>query len=188
MRAELRLRLEFGLTGSPDNLLCCYGDKALNILVILLAVAWAAKRNRWTLTFNATLVRNLRVRLHLLPRLEQTQNDSKYHNKFQSLSTSRAWCGREKLVIAPWEERRSRCVGVWLDRMLKVTVRCALSVGVSGEVYTRASTTGSHEIFFHYCLPTQLSYFTVTEEHRVAAELEPTQFCCLVKVGDLADM
>lgn len=75
-----------------------------------------------------------------------------------------------------------------VDRTLKVAVRCTLSVGAAGEVYSRASTTGSHEIFFHYCLPTQLSDFTVTEEHRVAAELEPTHFCCLVKVEDLADM
>lgn len=113
VHAELSLRLEFGLTGAPDNLLFCDSNKALNILVIPLAGAWAAKRNSWTLTFNTTIVRNLRVRARLLPQLEQTRNDSKYHDEFQSLlSTSCARCGREKLAIAPWDERRSRCVGV----------------------------------------------------------------------------
>lgn len=87
MRAELCLRLEFGLTGSPDNLLFCYGNKAFNILVIRLAVAWAAKRNRWTLTFNTTLVRNLRVRACLCSlswnRLRMTRNITTSFNHYR---------------------------------------------------------------------------------------------------------
>lgn len=106
MHAELCLRLEFGLTGAPDNLLFCYSNKALNIFSHPFS-------SRWTLTFNTMSVRNLRVRARRLSQLERTQNDSKYHDEFQSLrATSCLWCGRKKLVITPRDERRSRCVGV----------------------------------------------------------------------------